>query len=187
MLPFMTENSAPAADPEIAAMGAIAAALSGLDEATRGRVLRWGADRFGLSAATSSPAPQAGRPLRSDNEDDEHDVYETAGGDVGFEHFAELHDAANPTSDAQRLLVAAYWTQVHESKPQFGSQELNKLLKDLGHGVGHISQRMESLIKQKPALVLQLRKAGKTAQARKTYKVTAAGIKAVEALVAGDG
>jgi hypothetical protein len=38
---------------------------------------------------------------------------------------------------------------------------------------------------QKPALVLQLKKAGKSRQARKTYKVTVAGVKAVEAMLRG--
>ena len=42
---------------------------------------------------------------------------------------------------------------------------------------------METLKAQSPALVMQLRKSGSSQQARKKYKLTAAGKKAVELLV----
>ncbi|GAA1661763.1 hypothetical protein [Microbacterium lacus] len=71
-----------------------------------------------------------------------------------------------------------------EGKTAFGSLELNKMLKDLGHGVTDTAHVMGALISQKPSLILQLKKSGKSRQARKTYKVTAAGKKAVEQLIA---
>lgn len=61
----------------------------------------------------------------------------------------------------------------------------NKELKDLGHGVGHISEKFDALIKDKPSLVLQLKKSGSSAQGKKTYKLTNEGIKRVEAMIKG--
>jgi hypothetical protein len=58
---------------------------------------------------------------------------------------------------------------------------LNRELKNLGHEVGNITRALQGNIDEKPALVLQLRKSGGTKQARKIYKLSVAGIKAVEA------
>jgi DNA-binding PadR family transcriptional regulator len=44
-----------------------------------------------------------------------------------------------------------------------------------------------TLIKQKPSFVLQLRKSGNTKQARKSYKLTEAGIRAVRNMISGSG
>jgi DNA-binding PadR family transcriptional regulator len=41
------------------------------------------------------------------------------------------------------------------------------------------------LMKRKPSLVMQTAKAGRSAQARKTYKLTAAGVREVKAMIAG--
>ncbi|MFK4806212.1 hypothetical protein ACI3KX_10110 [Microbacterium sp. ZW CA_36] len=173
-------------DLEIEAMGAVSKALTGLDEGARGRVIRWAAERYGVELAKSSRTPgKADAP--KDRDEDEHDeeVEEEDGG--GWDHFADLHDSAGPKSNSDRLLVAAYWVQVVEGKTQFGSFELNKLLKDLGHGVDNTAHAMTALINQKPALVLQLKKSGKSRQARKTFKVTTAGVKVVEQMIAANG
>jgi hypothetical protein len=101
-----------------------------------------------------------------------------------FEHFAEFYDVTDPKTDPERVLVASYWTQVIQGKATFGSQELNKLLKDLGHGVAAINKAMSANIDKKPALILQVTRGGSTQQARKKYKVTEAGKKWVLARLA---
>lgn len=101
-----------------------------------------------------------------------------------WEHFAEVFDAANPATEPQKLLVAAYWVQVVKGAQQFGAYVLNKELKDLGHGTTHISRSMDSLIRMKPSQILQLKKSGKSQQARKTYKLTRAGADEVERMIA---
>jgi hypothetical protein len=58
-------------------------------------------------------------------------------------------------------------------------------LKNLGQGLANITNAIDGLRNQKPALVLQLKKSGKSQQARKTYKLTVAGIKAVEVMIDG--
>jgi hypothetical protein len=62
---------------------------------------------------------------------------------------------------------------------------VNKELKNLGEGILNITSALDALKAQKPALALQLKKAGKSRQARKTYKVTVAGLKFVENMIRG--
>jgi hypothetical protein len=56
----------------------------------------------------------------------------------------------------------------------------------MGHRVPNITIAMDELQRQKPQLAVQLRKAGTTKQARKTYKITTEGIKYVEAMLKGE-
>ena len=98
---------------------------------------------------------------------------------------AELHDSAQPKSNADKALVAGYWLQVCQGSESFDGFSANKDLKNLGHGIGNITIAINSLRRQKPALVLQLKKSGTSKQARKTYKVTVAGIMAVKAMING--
>jgi len=56
-------------------------------------------------------------------------------------------------------------------------------LKNLGHPIANITSAFNNLKARKPATVMQLKKAGTTKQARKTYKLTLAGKSAVEAMV----
>lgn len=167
-------------DAEIEAMGTVAEALGNLNEDERGRVVRWAAERYGVVFAKPR-----GKPDEVDeDDDDEDDANEHDGGtDVSrdYEHFAELYDAADPSTDAERVLIAAYWTQFLQGKSPYGSLELNKVLKDLGHGVGTINKAMSTNIKKRPALILQVSRSGSSQQARKKYKLTDAGKKWVEA------
>lgn len=173
-------------DVEIEAMGKVAEALGGLEEEVRARILRWAGERYGVEVV--SPGKRAGQV--HDDEDDPDDNENSDGSGSGgngsspaqqFEHFAELYDAVSPSSDPERVLVAAYWTQVHLGKTTFGSQELNGLLKDLGHGVTSINKAVASNINKKPALLLQVSRGGSSQQARKKAKVTEAGLRWVKA------
>lgn len=101
-----------------------------------------------------------------------------------FDSFAELYDAARqPTGNPEKALVAGYWLQVCQSAESFDAQSANNELKNLGHALPNVTNSFESLKKKKPALVLQLKKSGTTQQARKTYKLTIAGKKAVEEMI----
>lgn len=178
-------------DAEIQAMGKVADALNDLEENARGRVLRWAAERYGVAVAPARDRSGKGDTGRgsaadgdSDGDFDEDEGDEQNGGGGGpkdFEHFAELYDAAGPATDAEKVLVASYWAQVVKGKSSFGSRELNKELKDLGHAVSAINKAMSSNMKKRPALILQVSRGGASAQAQKKYKVSDAGKKWVEA------
>lgn len=187
--PGAEADATTALDPEIVAIGAVSKALAPLDEAQRSRVVRWAADRFGVSLRVSDSS-KAGAPIGIDGDGgggESADNGRAGGGPPSWEHFAELYDATGPATDAERVLVAAYWFQFVEGTHPFFSIPLNKLLKDLGHGVADVARATNALTEQKPALLLQLKKSGKSRQARKTFKVTDAGRKVVEQMISADG
>jgi hypothetical protein len=97
--------------------------------------------------------------------------------------FAELFDAADPKTDKDRALAAAYWAQICQSQTTFPAQTLNASLKDLGHGLSNITVALDGLKDEKPALILQLKKSGTSKQARKTYKLTVEGAKRVRQML----
>ena len=172
-------------DPEIAAMGGVATALTPLDEDQRTRVLRWALDRYGVVAATT----------RHERPGDEGGSDEQEGGKQGsdeagrrrYSSIEELFENGSAKTNMQKALLAAYWFQVVQGDTGFQSFALNAALKNLGIGIANITDALGSAEAQKPALVMQTAKTGKSRQARKTYKLTTAGVKSVEAMLASDG
>ena len=160
-------------DAEITAMSAVAKALEPLDEVVRRRVIGWAASRFGVSPTGTSKS--------SGEERSSFPASESARSE--FESFAELFEAADPRTDKDRALVAAYWAQVCQSQATFPAQTVNASLKDLGHGLSNVTVALEALKDEKPALILQLKKSGTTKQARKTYKLTVEGAKRVRQML----
>jgi hypothetical protein len=92
-----------------------------------------------------------------------------------FETFADLEAAARPGTNAEKALVAAYWLQKCQGQGTFNSYAVQKVLDDVGARIANITNAIDDLKGQKPQLVLQLKKSGRSKQARKTYKVTAPG------------
>jgi hypothetical protein len=162
-------------DEELQSMATMAAALERLDEAARVRALRWANSRYGhpkgvdLDAREMSTEPDIG--------------IEADPSTSPFDSFAELFDAANPKTEKDKALVAAYWMQICQNVSSFPSQSLNNQLKDLGHGIGNITEALTQLKHDRPALVLQLKKSGTSRQARKTYKLTQEGAKRVQLMI----
>ena len=155
-------------------MKAVADALTGLHKDAVSRVLQWAAGSFGASIALP-PRAKFG-PTKAEEDD-------SGAGSQEFDSLADLYAVAQPKTDADRALVTGYWYQFKEAQEEFAAQTINTALKNLGHGVSNITNAMETLKAQSPALVMQLRKSGSSQQARKKYKLTAAGKKAVELLV----
>lgn len=59
--------------------------------------------------------------------------------------------------------------------------------KHLGHGEQNITDALNKLMQKQPALIRQVRKDGKTKQARKRYALTDPGRRVVMDLLAGHG
>jgi hypothetical protein len=165
-------------DAEVKAMFDVVAALQGLDDEAVGRVLRWALQRYKISGkeALLKSSAAAGEPEE-----------EPSGEPSRFENFHELFDAANPASAPEKAMVAGYWFQVVAGQEDFDSQQLNKELKNLGHPSTNITRDLDALIGRNPRHVIQVRKEGKTKQARKRYKLTREGAKAVERLLHAAG
>jgi len=181
----MMADGADTEDKEFEAMGVVISALKGLDDdASRMRVLAYAGSRWGIG---TGPAPQRAAPNRpaptdaSASDDDENETAPSAA--PSFATFAELFEAARPRSNSDKALVAGYWLQVGQGAESFSGQSVNNELKHLGEAIANITTAMDGLKNQKPALALQLKKSGKSQQARKSYKVTVAGVKAIEAML----
>jgi hypothetical protein len=167
---------------ELDAMKKIAEALEPLDDAARARALQWASSRFRPTKGTTWLEADA-RPTDSSAHTASSSVHTASVGP--YTSFAELFDAANPITERDKALVAAFWIQCCENVSSFPSQLLNTLLKDLGHGIGNITEALTALKNEKPALVLQLKKSGTSRQARKTYKLTQEGAKRISAMTKG--
>ena len=100
-----------------------------------------------------------------------------------YSEFYELFDAAGPKNGPERALVAAYWLQVLQEKEEWDSFQINKELKSLNWASSNITRDLDVLVKRSPRWV-HTRKEANSQQARKTYKLTDEGIRAVERLLA---
>lgn len=171
-----------APDVEFAAMKSVLEALEPLEANSRQRVLEYIAARLEICPVCDARSSSLGG---GEKDREQPELRESSTSQRDFATLAELHDAANPQSNKERVLVTAYWLQIIEGGENFVSYSVNKALKDLGHGVSNITGALDALRQEKPAMVLQLKKAGKSRQARKTYKLTSAGVVAVEEMIDG--
>jgi hypothetical protein len=101
-----------------------------------------------------------------------------------FLEFYEFFNAAGPENGSDRALVAGYWFQKILGNSTLDSFLLNKELKNLGYPASNITRDLDTLMKKKPQLVYQTRKGGTSQQARKSYKLSDEGIRAVERMIA---
>jgi hypothetical protein len=154
--------------------------LKSLDSAAQSRVVTHVTAMLGIVAPAkgSKPSETLTPPDADDSPALAHQV-------TGFATFAEFFAAFDPLTESDKALAAGYWIQVGEKADSFDAQRANKELKHLGHAVGNITNALSALMQLKPAPVVQLKKAGSTRQARKTYKVTGAGVKIVEDKLGG--
>ena len=169
-------------DEDLRAMAQIRDALAGLDQKALARVLgwaaRWAADAHGISIQV-----EASNQAASDGGVDED---ESSGSEErDFDTIADLYDAARPALETDKVLVAGYWLHQFQGQETLDAQQVNTELKHLGHASKNITRAFGALIDQKPQLAVQIRKSGSTQQARKRYKITAAGLHKVEEMLGG--
>ena len=165
-------------DPEVTAITKVNEALSGLEPAVVHRVLRWAADKFNVAVPLANKSRQPEDAAKNENPTNGE-------GSDNFADIASLYDSASPRTEAEKALVVGYWLQVVQGNSDWESFSVNKDLKNLGHGVGNITDALDKLIERTPRLVIQTRKSGTSRQARKRYKLTSEGIKKVKQMLSG--
>jgi hypothetical protein len=172
-------------DPEIEAMSTVSNALSDLEDGQRDRVVRWAAERYGITLSTrgGSRSGTGQRTTRSSGDPDDLTEDEITAEAPTFEHFAELFAAAQPKTNDNKALVAAYWLQAIQGQDKWQAEALTKELKNLGHAIANITDALTHNMKKKPQRVIQLQKSGSSRQARKTYKVTHEGLVYVQGML----
>ncbi len=106
---------------------------------------------------------------------------------MSFESVADIFGKANPESDADKVLIVGAYLQGKNPTGELTGRQINKELKNLGHGVGNITNAITSLMERKPKLMIQTRKEGKSRQAQKKYRVTTEGLTAAKKLITSAG
>jgi hypothetical protein len=157
-------------DTELTAMQSVLAALQPLDEQARVRVLRWGWERFGEGAAAITAMS------------DRHAAVGTERSET-FVDAADVVARASASNGPERALCVGYFLQEVNGQTGFSGQDINSALKHLGHPLSNVTKTLSDLRGQKPALVLQVSKAGRAQQARKTYRLTVAGVDRVRQML----
>jgi len=156
---------------ELDAMRRVAALLEPLDAAARSRVLAW------IVSALDIRLVEIGKARPSKTASTEESLESV------FSTFAEFFHATRPKTEREKALVAAYWIQKSTGIDQFVSQQVNTELKNIGYRVSNITDALTQLIADRPSLAIQLTKSGQSRQARKTYKVTDAGVRYLRAML----
>lgn len=96
---------------------------------------------------------------------------------------AEMMADATAMKNTERVLIVGYWFQICNGATTFTGFEVNNELGQLGYRSSNITADMTRLMERKPQLVIQVQKSGKSKQARKTYKLTAAGMEEAKGLI----
>jgi hypothetical protein len=181
-------NTQPAAhDPmmELKAMEAVHAALVGLTPEARNRVVAWAVGALQVVAPAIAPVPD-GKGGQPPQQRPAANLAPEEAAPASYPTFADLFSAASPKTNAEKALVGGYWLQVCQGAESFVSMSINNELKNLGEGVDNITSAFDGLKDVKPQLALQVRKEGKSQQARKLYKLTVAGVRSVDAMIRGE-
>ena len=135
-----------------------------------------------LGIATSNP-PAAQSSSRESGGGRSVAASPAARSNIGYDSLAELYHAARPETGALKVLVGGYWLQVCNQQEEFSAQAVNDGLKETGARVANVTVAFNTLKSANPSLVLQVRKSGKSQQARKQYRLTVAGIRAVDDMI----
>lgn len=157
-------------EPELQALSTITALLADLPQASQRRIVNWISSRFQIVGIGNG----------SQSETNVRDPQPRE-----FSDAATLFVAVNPTTGPEKALTAAFWLQEYLHQDEWDGFSINTELKHLGHGLRNITDALNALIGHRPQLVVQLRKSGKTKQARKRYKLTVEGLKKVRQMISG--
>jgi hypothetical protein len=99
--------------------------------------------------------------------------------------FNSLIERWTPVTQADWVLLGAYYFQKIHGQENVTGFAVNKELKHHGYGVGNITDCFTANMQADPARMLQTKKTGKSKQAKKLYVVTTAGIKYIEEKLVG--
>jgi len=162
-------------EPELKAMNDIYTALEDLPDDARQRVLNWAISKFALRKR--KPGGETEGSQRESSAEEFFDI-------ASFGTVADIFGRVRPKSEADKVLVVgAYLQKNKKNGSDLTGHEISKTLKHLGHPIQNITHTISSLISRNPSLMMQIRKEGKTKQAKKKYMVTNEGFTAVQTMI----
>lgn len=188
-------------DPEIEAIAKTYDLFKVLEDDSKIRVIQWLVSKFSLNHQpnfknhSDESRPKEDIEVKVISSNSENDVVnsetfvavpETVVEEnlvESYETVAEFFATASPNTEWEKALVVASYLQVKNSLSNFSGFEVNKELKNLGHASSNITDALTGCMNRKPQYILQLRKEGKSAQAKKKYKVSTEGLKYVKTML----
>lgn len=94
-----------------------------------------------------------------------------------YDTFEDLFFASNAKTITAKILLAAAYLQENKNIKEFGSSDLNAMMKKIGQVVQNISASINVLLMKKPPLLIQAGKSGAKKHARRAYTVTEEGLR----------
>jgi hypothetical protein len=190
-------------DQEINALNDVYEALKGLDNSQIKRIIDWVTDKFALDkhpdlkvmegeaapqpveAAAPAAAPvkkRRGRGPTKMKAEVETPLPQPAEaveitGLMKYDTFQDLCFSSNAKTVTAKILLAAAYLNENKNIKEFGSSDVNALMKKIGHGVPNISAAINNLMDKNPPLLVQTGKPGTRKHARRTYSVTEEGLR----------
>ena len=184
-------------DKEINALGSVYETLKGLNNAQIMRIIEWITSKFSLdkqddfkagSPEVVSPPPQGSavkkrrgrKPAKTGPVFEAPHPQAAAGEMKGFlkyNTFEDLFFASTAKTITAKILMAAAYLQETKKLKEFGSHDINILMKKIGQDVPNISSSINILLMKKSPLLIQKRRGGTSKQSRRTYEVTEEGLR----------
>jgi hypothetical protein len=193
-------------DDEINALSKVYESLKGLNNAQVKRIIDWVTGKFALDkhpglkaverevgpSAEAAPAASAegavepikkrrGRPPAKAKLIVEEEQPETAAVGIPvflkYDTFEDLFFSSNAKTITAKILLAAAYLQEKKNIKEFGSSDLNAMMKKIGQAVQNISASINVLLMKKPPLLKQAGKRGAKKHARRAYCVTEEGLR----------
>jgi hypothetical protein len=191
-------------DDEINALSTVYEALRGLNNAQVKRIIDWVTSKFNLEIETTErevgafpePGPglvesaeavvtpvkmKPGRPPAKEKLTAEVEQPQTIPPGMPvflkYDTFEDLFFASNAKTITAKILLAAAYLQEKKKIKEFGSSDLNAMMKKIGQVVQNISASINVLLMKKPPLLIQAGKPGAKKHARRAYTVTEEGLR----------
>lgn len=170
---------------ELEVMNELVTVFDGLDKGELRRIIAWLEDYFDVyeEECICADAPESDENIAETAEGlpyDEADNEDHLGSSSEPQDFEDLYNRVSPKTAIQKIVTAAYWLETHDEKDSWKSFEANKLLKSLGIKVSSVSGTLALESKKDIPFVELLAKSGDSMQARKTFRLSDAGVTFVE-------
>jgi hypothetical protein len=144
----------------------------------------------GEAAQAEEPIPVEEEPAPGPDEIIETDKVTDPLKGLGLKRYRSIETlflSSNVKTVPSKILLAAAYLQEKLNFEEISSFDINSRLKKMGYGVPNISSSLNSLLNKEPPLMLQIRKAGDSKQAKRKFRVTEEGLQLARTYLRGRG
>ncbi len=133
-------------------------------------------DEFEDEEIKGKKESKRGRKSDKDNEKEKKDL-------TDFDTVLDLFAESKVSKASSKILLMAAFLQEKQGFKEVSSYDINFRLRRIGHGIQNISSAINTVLKKKPALMIEVDKNSSERQSRRRLKVTPEGIKAARKLL----